>query len=59
MSDVAKIAAKVPHDWLVSTLGHGELVCGACHATNREIIFIGDPNHCPERAHLLSEQSND
>lgn len=41
---------KVAHDWFPSTIGHGELQCSYCLATNREIAVIGDANHCPDRA---------
>ncbi len=36
-----------PHNWIASTLGHGETYCTQCHATNREIMVIGDMNRCP------------
>ena len=39
---------KTPHEWVTSRLGHGEWQCVHCFATNREIAFIGDPNHCPD-----------
>lgn len=39
---------KTPHEWTRSNLGHGELQCVHCLATNREISLIGDPNHCPD-----------
>jgi hypothetical protein len=43
---------RVPHDWTVSTLGHGELMCKVCFGTNRELAVIGDLSHCPARAAL-------
>ena len=36
------------HNWIVSRLGHGEMQCTHCLATNREIAVIGDLNHCPD-----------
>lgn len=38
-----------PHEWKKSTLGHGEMQCVYCLATNREIAVCGDLNHCAER----------
>ena len=29
------------HVWVKSTLGHGELMCSRCYATNREALAIG------------------
>jgi len=36
------------HNWIISRLGHGEMQCTHCLATNREIAAIGDLNHCPD-----------
>ena len=36
------------HNWIASRLGHGEMQCTHCLATNREIAVIGDLNHCPD-----------
>lgn len=30
-----------PHDWIPSTLGHGETMCRRCFATNREAAVLG------------------
>lgn len=46
---------KTPHDWVPSRLGHGEMQCKCCCATNREIAVFGDLNHCPDRATKQNE----
>ncbi len=38
----------VPHDYVASTVGHGEAQCRYCHGTNRENAVIS-PNHCTAR----------
>ena len=30
------------HDWIKSTLGHGETMCSRCFITNREAAAIGE-----------------
>jgi hypothetical protein len=35
------------HDWVRSTLGHGETMCRRCFITNREAAVLGELNHCP------------
>jgi hypothetical protein len=34
------------HDWVKSTLGHGETMCRRCYITNREAAALGCLNHC-------------
>jgi hypothetical protein len=34
------------HDWINSTLGHGETMCSRCKITNREAIALGEINKC-------------
>lgn len=34
------------HDWIPSTLGHGETMCSACFVTNREAAALGITNQC-------------
>lgn len=34
------------HNWIRSTLGHGETMCSKCHVTNREAAVIGTLNEC-------------
>lgn len=29
------------HEWIISTLGHGELMCRNCRITNREAAALG------------------
>lgn len=36
----------VPHEWIPSTLGHGESMCKHCFVTNREAAVLGELNHC-------------
>lgn len=43
-----------PHNWVQSTLGHGETMCLHCKATNREIAVIGDPNHCEKNPRAVA-----
>ncbi len=38
--------APTPHDWIPSTLGHGEVMCRWCCVTNREAAVIGTLNKC-------------
>lgn len=34
------------HDWIPSSLGHGETMCRYCYGTNRELAVLGQLNHC-------------
>lgn len=34
------------HDWIPSTLGHGETMCRRCFITNREAAALGLTNSC-------------
>ena len=34
------------HDWVPSTLGHGEQMCARCYITNREAAALGQLNEC-------------
>lgn len=34
------------HDWIPSTLGHGETMCRRCFVTNREAVALGISNTC-------------
>lgn len=34
------------HDWVKSTLGHGETMCRRCKITNREAGVLGRMNEC-------------
>lgn len=34
------------HDWVKSTLGHGETMCSVCKGTNRELAVLGKLNVC-------------
>src|SRR5580693_8263066 len=34
------------HDWVPSTLGHGETMCSRCFVTNREAAVLGCANVC-------------
>lgn len=34
------------HDWVKSTLGHGEQMCRRCFGTNRELAAIGQLESC-------------
>lgn len=51
----------IPHDWIASTLGHGETMCRVCKVTNREAAVIGIANHCETAMELQSkkEQENE
>lgn len=44
------------HDWVPSTLGHGETMCTRCSATNREAAAVGWTT-CPGRG--VSEVDED
>lgn len=37
------------HDWIPSTLGHGELMCARCKMTNREAVALRKLNRCEEK----------
>lgn len=34
------------HNWIPSTLGHGETMCSRCFVTNREAAALGITNVC-------------
>ncbi len=34
------------HDWIKSTLGHGETMCSRCFITNREAAVLGFADTC-------------
>jgi hypothetical protein len=34
------------HDWVKSTLGHGETMCSRCYITNREAAALGCSSVC-------------
>ncbi|MBG6209761.1 hypothetical protein IWQ49_004436 [Labrenzia sp. EL_126] len=34
------------HEWVPSTLGHGESMCKHCFITNREAAVLGKLNDC-------------
>lgn len=40
----------IPHDWIKSSLGHGETMCLACGITNREAAALGELNHYEKKA---------
>lgn len=40
------------HDWVKSTLGHGEAMCSRCLITNREAAVLGKLNACDVPRHL-------
>lgn len=35
-----------PHNWIASTLGHGDLMCADCHITNLEASALGVVGTC-------------
>jgi len=37
------------HNWVRSTLGHGEAMCSKCKLTNREAAVLGLINECTQR----------
>jgi hypothetical protein len=39
-------ASALPHDWIPSTLGHGETMCRRCKITNREAAALGVEDRC-------------
>lgn len=39
-------SATMQHDWVKSTLGHGEQMCSRCFVTNREAAALGMLDHC-------------
>lgn len=49
----------VSHDWIKSTLGHGETMCRKCFITNREAAVLGRSDICeaatPPRAQTMEE----
>ncbi len=40
------MAEKTQHDWVPSTLGHGDVMCRHCFMTNREAAALGALNEC-------------
>jgi hypothetical protein len=53
------------HNWVRSTLGHGDVMCSKCYITNREAVVLGLPNICDvpdattEQPRALSERKKD
>lgn len=53
------------HDWVPSTLGHGETMCRRCFVTNREAAALGITNVCdappptPKAANVNTEWTQD
>lgn len=51
------------HDWIPSTLGHGETMCRRCYITNREAAVLGVLNDCdappPEPANSNNSVEHD
>ena len=53
------------HDWISSTLGHGEMMCSRCKITNREAAALGEHECAPPTPkpandiHLTQEQIDD
>jgi hypothetical protein len=37
---------KLPHNWIKSTLGHGDTMCSRCFMTNREAAALGVSDSC-------------
>lgn len=37
---------KIPHQWVPSTLGHGELMCTVCFCTDHEAAVLGIQDNC-------------
>lgn len=51
------------HNWIKSTLGHGETMCSYCMVTNREAAVLGITNTCdsvrnPANKKQVEEQDN-
>lgn len=36
----------MPHNWIPSTLGHGDVMCSRCFVTNLEAAALGIMNAC-------------
>ena len=45
------------HDWVPSTLGHGEMMCRRCLMTNREALILGKCQEPPRKP--TGEQDNE
>lgn len=45
-ADYAEKPKAVPHDWVPSTLGHGETMCLRCYMTNREAAALHMLDEC-------------
>ncbi len=50
------------HDWIKSTLGHGETMCSRCFVTNREAAVLGISNDCdtppkPQGVQIIDQKS--
>ena len=45
------------HDWIPSTLGHGETMCRNCKITNREAAVLGQLNECDAPPPQAANQS--
>lgn len=49
------------HDWIPSTLGHGETMCSRCCVTNREAAVLGIADECdmPTPPQLAANDEDD
>jgi hypothetical protein len=53
------------HNWVRSTLGHGDVMCSKCYITNREAAVLGllsicdVPDVITEQPAALSERKKD
>lgn len=45
----------MPHEWVKSTLGHGEIMCRRCCITNREAAVLGLLNDCDSAEKVAEE----
>ena len=52
MTDTPKL-----HDWVRSTLGHGEVMCSRCLITNREAADLGRLNECKTVREVIRERT--
>lgn len=52
---------EMSHDWIPSTLGHGETMCKSCFITNREAAVLGLLDECeaPKPNEVTQEETKE
>lgn len=49
----------IPHEWISSTLGHGDLMCKKCMITSAEARVLGLVNDCQHEPATPSQEQGE